>query len=156
MANTIAAVGSIAAARQASAMGKYNQQVQERNARVAEQEAEAIRNKNEFDIARFDQELLQLTGSTTVSLNKSGVELSGSGLNVLNYNTRQGEIQKDVMNYNSLVRESKAIESANFARIRGSIERQRGRAARNENLFRAGASLLRGEKEGEYDFFKEK
>jgi len=143
MANTIAAVGSIAAARQASAMGKYNQQVQERNARVAEQEAEAIRNKNEFDIARFDQELLQLTGSTTVSLNKSGVELSGSGLNVLNYNTRQGEIQKDVMNYNSLVRESKAIESANFARIRGSIERQRGRAARNENLFRAGASLLR-------------
>ena len=156
MANTIAAVGSIAAARQASAMGKYNQQVQVRNARVAEQEAEAIRNKNEFDIARFDQELLQLTGSTTVSLNKSGVELSGSGLNVLNYNTRQGEIQKDVMNYNSLVRESKAIESANFARIRGSIERQRGRAARNENLFRAGASLLRGEKAGEYDFFKEK
>ena len=36
-----------------------------------------------------------------------------------------------------------SIESANFARIRGSIERQRGRAARNENLFRAGASLLR-------------
>jgi hypothetical protein len=35
MANVIAAAGSVAAARQASAMGKYNQQVQERNARVA-------------------------------------------------------------------------------------------------------------------------
>lgn len=150
MANVIAAAGSIAAAKQASAMGKYNQQVQERNAKVSEQEAQAVRDKNEFDIARFDQELLQLTGQTTVSLNKSGVELSGSGLNVLNYNTRQGEIQKDVMNYNSLVAESRAIERANFARIRGSIERQRGRAARNENLFRAGASLLRAQKEGEF------
>jgi hypothetical protein len=80
MANVIAAAGSVAAARQASAMGKYNQQVQERNARVAEQEAETLRSKNEFDIARFDQELLQLAGQTTVSINKSGVELSGSGL----------------------------------------------------------------------------
>ena len=143
MANVIAAAGSVAAARQASAMGKYNQQVQERNARVAEQEAETLKSKNEFDIARFDQELLQLAGQTTVSINKSGVELSGSGLNILNYNTRQGEIQKDVLRYNSIVAESRSIERANFARVRGSIERQRGRAARNEALFRAGSSLLR-------------
>jgi len=150
MGNTIAAIGSIAAAKQASAMGKYNQQVQERNAKVSEQEAEAIKNKNEFDIARFDQQLLQLTGQTEVSLNKSLVELSGSGLNVLNYNTRQGEIQKDVMNYNALVRESRAIENANFARIQGAIERQRGRAKRNENLFKAGASLLRAKDAKEF------
>ena len=46
----ISAVASIAAASQASAAGKYNQAVQERNARVAEQEAEQMEKQKEFDL----------------------------------------------------------------------------------------------------------
>ena len=38
----VSAVVSVAAARQASTIGKYNQAVQNRNAQVAEQEAQAI------------------------------------------------------------------------------------------------------------------
>ena len=48
-------VFDIAAARQQSALGKYNQQVYNRNALVKEQEAEAIKKQTEFDIAKFDQ-----------------------------------------------------------------------------------------------------
>ena len=66
------AVGSVAAARQASAMGKYNQAVQNRNAKVLEQDAKAIEQKKEFDIARFDKEFVKLQGKTTTAILFSG------------------------------------------------------------------------------------
>ena len=88
-------VFDIAAGKQASALGKYNQSVQDRNALVKEQEAEAIKKQTEFDIVKFDQQFDQLTGQTKVATLKSGVELSGSALNILRYNAEQAEIQKD-------------------------------------------------------------
>tara|TARA_R100000353_G_C6504520_1_gene194994 strand:+ start:562 stop:1083 length:522 start_codon:yes stop_codon:yes gene_type:complete len=150
MGNTIAAIGSVAAARQASAMGKYNQQVQNRNAKVFEQQAENIRKKNEFDIARFDQQLQKLDGETIVNVLKSGAAFSGTALNIQNYNIRQGEIEKDVMEYNSRIAESQALERGNFARIQGGIARQRGRARATQLFFQAGSSLLKGKSAGEF------
>jgi len=136
-------VFDIAAGQQISALGKYNQNVQNRNALIREQEAEAIKKQTEFDITRFDQQFERLTGRTKVATLKSGVQLSGSALNILRYNAEQSEIQKDVMNYNSQVRQSQKIEEANFARITGQIKRQEARIAELGAYARAGESLLR-------------
>ena len=136
-------VFDIAAAKQQSALGKYNQQVQNRNALVKEQEAEGIKKQTEFDIAKFDQQFEQLTGTTKVATLKSGVELSGSALNILRYNAEQAEVQKDVMDYNSKVAQSQKIEEANFARIQGVIARRSGQIAALGSYARAGESLLR-------------
>ena len=136
-------VFDIAAAEQQSALGKYNQQVANRNALVKEQEAEAIKKQTEFDIAKFDQQFEQLTGTTKVATLKSGVELSGSALNILRYNAEQAEVQKDVMDYNSKVAQSQKIEEANFARIQGVIARREGKIAALGSYARAGESLLR-------------
>ena len=136
-------VFDIAAAGQQSALGKYNQQVQNRNALVKEQEAEAIKKQTEFDIAKFDQQFEQLTGTTKVATLKSGVELSGSALNILRYNAEQAEVQKDVMEYNSKVAQSQKMEEANFARIQGVIAKREGRIAALGSYARAGESLLR-------------
>ena len=136
-------VFDIAAARQQSALGKYNQQVANRNALVKEQEAEAIKKQTEFDIAKFDQQFEQLTGTTKVATLKSGVELSGSALNILRYNAEQAEVQKDVMDYNSKVAQSQKMEEANFARIQGVIARREGKIAALGSYARAGESLLR-------------
>ena len=136
-------VFDIAAAQQISALGKYNQSVQNRNALIREQEAEAIKKQTEFDIARFDQQFERLTGRTKVATLKSGVQLSGSALNILRYNAEQSEIQKDVMNYNSQVAQSQKIEEANFARIRGQIARREAKIAELGAYARAGESLLR-------------
>ena len=142
-------VFDIAAAQQQSALGKYNQQVQNRNALVKEQEAEAIKKQTEFDIAKFDQQFEQLTGTTKVSTLKSGVELSGSALNILRYNAEQAEVQKDVMDYNSKVAQSQKLEEANFARIQGNIARQQARITELGYYAKAGSSLLRiGEAKG--------
>ena len=135
-------VFDIAAAKQQSALGKYNQQVANRNALVKEQEAEAIKKQTEFDIAKFDQQFEQLTGTTKVATLKSGVELSGSALNILRYNAEQAEVQKDVMDYNSKVAQSQKIEQANFARIQGAIARREGKIAALGSYARAGSSLL--------------
>ena len=136
-------VFDIAAAQQQSALGKYNQQVQNRNALVKEQEAEAIKKQTEFDIAKFDQQFEQLTGTTKVATLKSGVELSGSALNILRYNAEQAEVQKDVMDYNSKVAQSQKMEEANFARIQGAIARRSGQIAALGSYSRAGESILR-------------
>ena len=136
-------VFDIAAARQASALGKYNQSVQNRNALVREQEAEAIKKQTEFDVARFDQQFEQLVGQTKVAVAKSGVERSGSALNISRYNAEQAEIQKDVMDYNSQVAQSQKMEQANFARMQGVIARREGEIAKLGYYAKAGESLLR-------------
>ena len=125
----VSAVTSVAAAKQASALGKYNQEIQNRNAEVAEQQAEAIERQNEFDIARFDQQFAQLQGQTKVAALKSGVSLEGTALKILRSNAEQAEIQKDIMEYNSKVAQSQALEQANFARMQGNIARQQGKIA---------------------------
>tara|TARA_R100001015_G_C4439451_1_gene33589 strand:- start:51 stop:494 length:444 start_codon:yes stop_codon:yes gene_type:complete len=142
-------VFDIAAAQQASAMGKFNQAVYNRNAQIKEQEAKAIAQQTEFDIARFDQSYQQLVGTTNVAAAKSGVERSGTIYNVQRYNAEQAEIQKDVIEYNSNVAQSQKIEEANFARISGQIKRQEARIAQLGYYSRAGESLLRiGEAKG--------
>ena len=138
----VTAITSVAAAQQASATGKYNQAVQNRNAQVAEQEAERLEQQNEFDLARFDQQFSQLQGQTKTAILKSGAELSGSGLNIMRYNSEQAEIEKDILTYNSKVAQSKKLEEANFARMQGSLARQQARQAQFGYYAQAGQSLM--------------
>ena len=139
----ISAVASVAAARQASAAGKYNQAVDNRNALVAEQETEQQEKQNEFDLARFDQQFVQLQGQTKTAILTSGVELSGSGLNVMRYNAEQAVIEKDILTYNSKVAQSQKLEEANFARMSGQMARNEARAAEIGYYAQAGQSLMK-------------
>jgi len=139
----ISAVASVAAAQQASAAGKYNQAVQERNATIAEQESERLEQQKEFDLVRFDQQFSQLQGETKTAILTSGVELSGSGLNVMRYNAQQAEIEKDILDYNSKVAQSQKMEEANFARMRGQIARNEAKAAQIGYYAQAGQSLMK-------------
>jgi hypothetical protein len=137
------AVTSTVAAKQASAAGKYNQAVQNRNAQVAQQEAERLEQQKEFDIARFDQQFTQLQGETKTAILTSGVELSGSGLNIMKYNAQQAEIEKDILDYNSKVAQSQKMEEANFARMKGQVARNEAKAAEIGYYGQAGTSLLK-------------
>ena len=139
----VSAVTSVAAARQASAVGRYNQSIQNRNALIAEQEAERIEQQKEFDLARFDQQFAQLQGKTKTAILTSGVQLSGSGLRVLRYNAEQAEVEKDILDYNSKVAESRILEEANFARMQGTLARQQARSAQFGYYAQAGTSLLK-------------
>ena len=141
----MAVVGAIGAAQyqQQGAIGKYNQAVANRNAQVAEQEAQRLEQQLEFDLARFDQQFAQLQGQTKTRIVKSGAELSGSGLRVLRYNAEQAELEKDILDYNSKVAQSKKLEEANFARMSGNLARIEARQAQFGYYAQAGTSLLK-------------
>jgi len=139
----VTAIASVAAAQQASAAGRYNQAVQERNAKVKEQEAEQAEKQLDFDLARFDQQFVKLQGETKTAVLTSGAELSGSGLRILQYNAEQAEIEKNILDYNSKVAQSQKMEEANFARMRGQIARNEARAAQIGYYAKAGESLLK-------------
>jgi len=138
----VAPLVSVAAAQQASATGKYNQAVQERNAVIAEQEAGQIEKQKEFDLARFDKQFSQLQGQTKTAILKSGAELSGSGLNIMRYNSEQAEIEKDIIDYNSKVAQSRKMEEANFARMSGQMARMEAKQAQLGYYAQAGQSLM--------------
>ena len=139
----ISAATSVAAAQQASAIGSYNQAIQNRNAQIAEQEAEQQEKQKEFDIAIFDQQFARLQGQTRTNVLFSGAELSGSGLRILRQNAEQAEIEKDILDYNSKVKQSQKLEEANFARMSGDLAREQARAAQFGYYAQAGTSLLK-------------
>ena len=120
---------SVVQAANQSAAGKYNQQVYNRNAQIAEQEAQQIEKQTEVDLQRFDQKFNQLQGQTTTRILTSGVELSNSGLRVLHNNETQAQLERNTINYNSKIAQQSKFNEANFARIQGGIARQQGKAA---------------------------
>ena len=135
-------VFDIAAAQQASAAGKYNQAIQNRNAQVAEQEAQAIEQQKNLDIQRFDQQFVQLQGSTKTSIFKSGATLEGTGLRILRANAEQAEVEKDIIDYNAKIGQSRAFEQANFSRMQGNLARMEARQAELGYYAKAGQSLM--------------
>ena len=135
-------VFDIAAGQTANAAGKYNQKIENRNAEVAIQEKNRLEERNEFDLARFDQQFLQLQGSTKTAIFKSGATLEGSGLRILRYNAEQAEIEKDILSYNSKVAQSQKMEEANFARMRGQVAKNEAKIAEYGYYAKAGQSLM--------------
>ena len=130
-------------AKQQSAIGKYNQQVANRNATIAEQEAGQIDKQAEFDIARFDQRFRQSVGTVEVALAKSGVDItSGSGARVTEANALEAEMNKKITRYNADVGAANKMEEARFSRIQGQMARQQARLANISTVAKAGTSLL--------------
>jgi TolA-binding protein len=144
----VSAAVSVAAARQASAAGKYNQAIQNRNAQVAEMEGERIEKQAEFDIAKFDQQFQQLQGQTKTRILTSGVDLSGTGLRILRQNAEQAEIEKDIIEYNAKIGKQRKFEEANFARMQGQVARNQARAAELGYYAQAATSLMNSQGTG--------
>jgi len=138
----VAAVGA-AGIQQQGAIGKYNQAVAERSAKVLENQAEAIEKKKEFDILQFDKNFRKIEGTTKVSLAKAGV-VSGSGTayRIQMANAMEAELQKQLIAYNAKVQADKKLEEAKFAIIKGNIASQNARIAQINTLTSIGTSLL--------------
>ena len=133
---------SLLAAKQASDLGKFNQRVSDRNALILEQEAAQISKIKEYNITKFNERFETLQSKTRLGFLKSGVELSGTALKVLQSNAEQAELQRGVIEYNAAQRERKKLDEANFARISGQIARRRGDLAALGYVSQAGTSLL--------------
>jgi len=128
--------------QQQGAVGRFNQAVQNRNAQIAEQEAQQIEKQLTFDLDRFNKQFSQVQGQTTTKILKTGAALEGTGLRILRANAEEAELQRNIMEYNAKVGISKKLEEANFARIQGQIARQTARTAQLGTIMQTGTSLL--------------
>jgi len=139
-----AVVGALGVAQyqQQGAAGKYNQAVQNRNAQIYEQQAQAIEQQKNLDIEKFDKQFVKLEGETKTAILKSGAELSGSGLRILRQNAEEAEVEKDIIEYNAKIGQSRAFEQANLARMQGNLARMQARQAEFGYYAKAGESLL--------------
>ena len=127
----MAVVGALGAAQyqQQGAIGKYNQSIQERNAQVAEQQAEQIDKQKEFDIAQFNKEFYRLVGAETVALSKAGVTREGTSLRLSRQNAEEAQLQRNIIAYNAKVAQTQKINEANYLRYSGQIARAEAKMA---------------------------
>jgi hypothetical protein len=138
------AVGALGFAQyqQQGAVGKYNQQIQNRNAEVARQQGEQIEKQAEFDIAQFDKDFTKKHATAKTNILKSGAELSGSGLRILRANAEEAELQRQTIRYNAEVGKANSIERANFYTMQGNLARQQAKLAQIQTLTKTGTTLL--------------
>ena len=124
-------------------IGKYNQAVNNRNAKVLENQALQIEQKAEFDIAQFNKSFKKIEGSTKVATAKSGAVIdSGSAYYVALSNAYEAELQKKLIEYNAKIAADNKREEATFAIIKGQIARNQASLAQLETIATTGSSLL--------------
>ena len=142
----MAAVGAMGAVQYQAqgAAGKYNQAVNNRNARVLEGQAIQLEQKAEFDVAQFQKSFKKIEGETRVGLAKSGVQIgSGSAYNIELSNAIEAKLQEELIEYNAKVASANKMEEANFARISGQIARNNAKMAQIGTAASTGTSLLK-------------
>ena len=124
-------------------IGKYNQGVNNRNAKVLENQAIQLEQKAEFDIAQFNKSFKKIEGSTKVATAKSGAVVdSGSAYYVALSNAYEAQLQKNLIRYNAKIAADNKREEATFAIIKGEIARNQAKLAQLETIASTGTSLL--------------
>ena len=128
--------------QQAGAIGSYQQAAFNRRALVAEQKAKALENQLTLDLQKFDKKFKQLESTQVVNTLKSGAEFSGTAKLIKLSNLYNAEIERDIMRYNTEIGQARAFEEASFARIEGTLARQRATMEQIQIASQAGTSLL--------------
>ena len=137
----VAAIGA-AGYQQAGAIGSYQQAAFDRKAKVSEQKAKALEDQLTLDLQKFDKKFKQLESTQVVNTLKSGAEFSGTAKLIKLSNLYNAEIERDIMKYNTQIGQARAFEEASFARIEGTLAKQRSRMEQFQIASSTGTSLL--------------
>ena len=135
--------GDVIGGRAADKASQFNQGLLNRDALIAEQEAKAgYAVYTNYDLPRFNDNADKLIGEIITNYATSGVERSGTVLDVLFENEYQLETDRDMMEYNATIAKQQKENEAINLRAEGRIARYRGKVAKQVGYFNAGSSLL--------------
>jgi len=139
----LAVASTVMDVAQKGAAGDYNQAVNNRNAEIQRQEAQAAKDQGIFNLQQADQQYQQLKGRVNVNTAASGVDMSSETSQRINFaNAQQKIIQDHVIQYNADIASSKKLEQANYSEIQGSIAQQQARSSQIGSIASLGSSLL--------------
>jgi len=136
--------GQVLAGRAAEQEGRANQQIAERNAIKAEQDAQTAIDLGKRNVAIFERDFDALQSKTTSSYLKAGVRLDGTPLEVLESMYAEAELEKEIIMYNAKVDSADKMETAVIERMQGAAAYARGKNAKKASYFDAGSTLLGG------------
>lgn len=134
VATAVTAYGQYQAGKAQEAAYNYNAQVQEQNAKVAQQKAA-------YEADKQAQRIRRLNATQRAAYAASGINLSGSALDLMEDSTTQGEMDRLAILYGGDVEAANARNEATLSRFQGKAAAAAGTSAAFGTLL-GGASTV--------------
>ena len=136
-------VGDLVTGSSQNKIAKANAALMERDAVVLEQQAQqGYKVYEKFDLPQIYALETKSTGDIRTGYAVRGVTEEGTGYRVLMDNALNFERDRDMLEYNALVKKEQLENEAVMKRAEARVERYRGQVAETVSYFKAGASLL--------------
>ena len=121
---------------------EYNANVSRQEAQLAEQQAGMFEASGALDARRQREATARLVSKQKALYGASGVELSGSPLDVMINTSAEGELDAQIMEYNAKIKARNARMTAYGLRSQADYELQTGERYAQAGMIRAGSTLL--------------
>ena len=136
-------VGDLVTGSSQNKIAKANAALMERDAVVLEQRAQqGYKVYEKFDLPQIYALETKSTGDIRTGYAVRGVTEEGTGYRVLMDNALNFERDRDMLEYNALVKKEQLENEAVMKRAEARVERYRGQVAQTVSYFKAGESLL--------------
>lgn len=138
----LSAYGQIQQGNAAMESARYQSAVQRNNAIMEENRATQERMKGDTEAAQKRREVARLIGAQRAGVGASGVEMSGSYLDVLTDSATQGALDVAMIRYNAETRARDYEFSASNLRAQSALTLAEGRNAKSASRIGAFGTLL--------------
>jgi hypothetical protein len=136
-------VGDLITGQSQKKIANANAALMERDAVVLEQRAQqGYKVYEKFDLPQIYALETKSTGDIRTGYAVRGVTEEGTGLRVFMDNALNFARDRDMLEYNALVKKEQLENEAVMRRAEARVERYRGQVAETVSYFKAGASLL--------------
>ena len=136
-------VGDLVTGSSQNKIAKANAALMERDAVVLEQRAQqGYKVYEKFDLPQIYALETKSVGDIRTGYAIRGVTEEGTGYRVLMDNALNFERDRDMLEYNALVKKEQLENEAVMKRAEARVERYRGQVAQTVSYFKAGESLL--------------
>ena len=136
-------VGDLVTGSSQNKIAKANAALLERDAVIKEQQAQqGYKVYEKFDLPQIYALETKSVGDIRTGYAVRGVTEEGTGYRVLMDNALNFERDRDMLEYNALVKKEQLENQAVMKRAEARVERYRGQVAQTVSYFKAGQSLL--------------
>ena len=143
--SAVSAFGTIKGGKGAKAGADYNASIMERNAKVAEKEAEQIGRIAGFQALEQEEQFKQLTDKVQMGYGKNGwMAATGTPLKRQMQNIVQFQQDMEIAKYNTKVKQNEKMEVATNMKLSAALKRYEGRAQLKAARTQAMGTMLSG------------
>jgi len=143
--STAQAAGQVAAGNTKNAAYQFNADINERNAQVAEQQAEQLVRREEEKIVKFQKDFRKFSDAQSQAFRYNGwIASEGTPLKVALASAQEAEEEIATRRYNAKVSAGQLEENATQERMQADLNRMYGKAAKRSGKINAFSTLLGG------------